>query len=163
GPTVRLGDLRGPDAGRDVLLGHDGPVNGAAFSPDGECLLTAGGELTKVGALAVWRIASPDEPLLLRALPVPGKVTQVEFSPDRRRVLLVLQRRGRTGRSFGEVLVWPFARDALAGEPRRLRLADQAVVNWAAFQPGRDRVFAAAQEVKADAGRLVAWDAGTGK
>jgi WD40 repeat protein/tetratricopeptide (TPR) repeat protein len=163
--VVRLWDLR---SGKDYPLNHDDPVNEVAFNLGAKerYLVTAGGSLTQAGQVRVWRIDVGHEVVAraagkVRRLPLPGKVTQAEFSPDGRKVLIVLKQQQKTqgNRLAGAVVVFDHTNGELTGRARVLRPRDGGVINWAALRPpAGDRVVAAVQE-GADNGKVVAWDA----
>jgi len=76
-PTVRLRDLRRPDAEPIILNGHENWVGAIAFSPDGGTL--ASGSLDRT--IRIWNLRQPDAaPLVLRGHE--DAVTSVAFSPD---------------------------------------------------------------------------------
>ena len=71
---------------RTVLRGHEGTwgVNDASFSPDGERLVTSGGD----GTVRIWDVKTGKQTMLLQH---PPYVTTVRFSPDGTRILSASQ------------------------------------------------------------------------
>ena len=140
-----------------VLRGHSGPVLRAAFSPDGQLVITAsedktarlwnvetGKEITRRPWL--WRlwyaVTDEDVPSPLQHEDV---VKSAEFSPDGRRVLTV---------SGSRVQLW----EAATGKKLTLITAYGARLLSAAFSPDGRRVVTTSFDATA---RL--WDAETGK
>ena len=64
-----------PASGRQAFLGHSGPVWSAAFSPDGEQVVTAGEDAT----VRIWRIGE-NQPRIYRGHD--GPVYAVAFAPQ---------------------------------------------------------------------------------
>ena len=64
-----------------AVFSHDGPVDAAAFSPDGKLVVTGGDDRTA----RLWDAAT-GEPVG-RPLHHPGQVAAVAFSPDGKTVL----------------------------------------------------------------------------
>lgn len=99
------------------LSGHNAPVLGAAFSPDGRLVATA----SEDGTAHTW---SPETGQELSAfLGHTGPVNSVAFSPDGRLILTASE--DRTSR------VW----DAATGEARTVLFGHEGRVNSAAFSP----------------------------
>ncbi|HYO52736.1 WD40 repeat domain-containing protein, partial [Archangium sp.] len=80
--TVRVWRVDGT-GGPVVLRGHEGRVERAAFSADGQRVLTA----SEDGTARVWRADGTGEPVVLGGHE--GKVRFTDFSPDGERVLSV--------------------------------------------------------------------------
>jgi WD40 repeat protein len=82
--TVTVWDV--PTGRKQLTLGHDHPVGGVAFSPDGRLLASAGGRrYSPAGTvLKVWDAQTGQELLSLRGHT--GIVYCVAFSPDGRRL-----------------------------------------------------------------------------
>ena len=94
-----------------ALQGHEGVVNGLAYTPDGRHLATAGFE----GTVRIWDIATGDPVRTLR--PGPSSFTSVAFSPDGT-WLAAAQGSGKfVAKDPGVVIVWEWRTDR---EPRRL-------------------------------------------
>jgi WD40 repeat protein/serine/threonine protein kinase len=69
-----------------ILRGHNERVNGVAFSPDGQRLASASGDINKAGEVKVW---DPVSGRLFFSFPgqaVPNPVVHFAFSPDGRRL-----------------------------------------------------------------------------
>ncbi len=67
-----------------TLIGHEGPIFGIAYSPDGRLLATGGAD----GVVRLWDVSDAASVRLVRELihPNPGGVNMVVFSPDGRRM-----------------------------------------------------------------------------
>jgi WD40 repeat protein len=121
-------------------LKHGGPVNHAAFSPDGTRVVTASDD----GTARVWDAATgkPVSPPLKHG----GPVTHAAFSPDGTTVATASQ--DKTAR------LW----DAATGAPRSPALEHEHRVDCAAFSPDGERLVTASWDKTARV-----WDAATGK
>ncbi len=115
---------------------HDGPVNDAAFSPDGRRVVTASADSTA----RVWDTAMGQS--VTQLLGHAGPVTRASFSPDGRRV--VTASLDRTAR------VWDAATGSPVGPP--LRHEDRVVD--AGFSPDGGRVVTASLDRTARVWRL---------
>ncbi|MFI9275670.1 helix-turn-helix domain-containing protein [Kitasatospora sp. NPDC052896] len=104
-----------PFAGR--LLGHTGPVNAVAFSPDGTLLATASSD----GTLKLWTVA--DRRLEATLTGHGGSVKAVAFSPDGRTVV--------SGSSDGTVRLW----DVADRQPTVTLFGHGGVVRTVAYSP----------------------------
>lgn len=124
--TVQVWDVASGEAVQS-LAGHDGDVFSVRYNPDGETLLTGGGD----GAVIVWDAATGD-PRYTIADAHDGDVFDVAFSPDGALVASV---------GFDGVLrLW----DAATGDP------------LAAYTPGDETRSLAAVAFSPDGARLAA-------
>jgi WD40 repeat protein len=125
-----------------TLRGHDSPVFGLAFSPDGEHLVSASVDQT----VKVW------DPLADRALftqngPVArDRGLAVAFSADSKQVLFAGAQQG--------IFTW----DAFTGRPIQSSNRPGGKVHCAAFSPDRRRLAAGGTD-----GSVVVWELGTQK
>jgi WD40 repeat protein/energy-coupling factor transporter ATP-binding protein EcfA2 len=125
------------------VLGHDGAVLSAAYSPDGSRIVTAvTAEYGYVNTLRIWDAASAKEIAVLRH---GGKVNSVAFSPDGSRIVTAS---GNTAR------IWD---TASAKEIAVLRGHDYDLQS-AAFSPDGSRIVTASWDKTA---RI--WDAASAK
>jgi WD40 repeat protein/serine/threonine protein kinase len=123
-----------------TLIGHEGPVLSASFSPDGAHAITCSEDRTA----RIWNSATGRPTATLRGHQ--GFVTGAEFSPD--------GRRAATASADGTGAVW----DAASGRRiATLRGHRQGVLS-AAFSPEGDRVLTASRD-----GTARLWEAATGK
>jgi len=132
-----------PGRARQVykLLGHTGPVEGVAWSPDGTTLASAGG--VDDNRVIVWDAGAGE---LLRTLEGHAfEVDVVEWSPDGATLA--------SGSGDRAVILW----DAGSGEVRRILEEHTSLVDDLAFSPD-GRVLAAGGVD----GRVILWDVETG-
>jgi dipeptidyl aminopeptidase/acylaminoacyl peptidase len=78
-----------------VLRGHEGWVNSAAWSPDGERIVTASWDKTA----RVWKANGTGEPLVLRGHE--GSVNSAAWSPDGERIVTTSE--DKTARVWSDV------------------------------------------------------------
>ncbi|MDA1050429.1 MAG: protein kinase [Planctomycetota bacterium] len=90
----------------DALVGHLGPPNCAAFSPNGRTLATGGSD----GKLKLWHL--PTRQFLFDLEGHSGSIQQASFSPDGRRLLSI----GASADGGREVIGWS-AESSFAGQP----------------------------------------------
>lgn len=124
-----------PGSRVDLLRGHEGAVNTAAASPDGQRLVSAGVD----GTVRVWDWAGGTEPIVLRGHE--GSVSSAAFSPDGRRLV--------SAGIDGTVRVWSAES---AGELRVLRGHDRGGTS-AAFSPDGRRLVSTGTD-----GTVRIWD-----
>jgi WD40 repeat protein/cell division protein FtsL len=121
-----------------ILRGHENAVWSAAFSPDGQQVITGSDDKTA----RLWNASTGQETIVLRGHS--GRVASVAFSPDGKRVL--------TG-SWGPARLW----DVSTGQMIML-LQGSAGVTSAAFSADGARLVAAC-----DDGTTRIWDAASGQ
>ena len=108
------------DKASRVLTGHEGPVRGVAFSPDGSRLASVAQDHT----LRLWEPATGREIAVARGQQGES-VAAVAFSPDGRRLA--------SGGDDGSVRLW----DAHTGAPLAVCRGHAGPVEVAGLQPGR--------------------------
>src|SRR5258708_5983788 len=126
---------------RHILVGHEYAVNGAAFSPDGELVVTVSTDKT----VRLWQTET-GAPIGMPLIGHADRVTGAAFSPDSRRV--VTTSADKTGR------LW----DAASGQVIVTLTGHTDVVNSAAFSPDGARIVTASRD---ETVRL--WNAATGQ
>jgi WD40 repeat protein/serine/threonine protein kinase len=124
-----------------TLLGQEGDVNGAAWSPDGGRLATS-----SPGQVIVWG-DSTSEPNstgkpLFAFFPPAGRFTTVAFGPDSRIA---------TGMSDGTTIVWKLSADG--AEPILTLAGHDAEVRGVDFSPDGTRLV-----TSSDDGKVKVWD-----
>lgn len=132
--TARVWDVRSGVLVQ-TLRGHSTPVLVAAFSPDGQQVLTG----TQSGSVRLWSVSSGET--LLRLEGHTGQITAAQFSPDGR-VLL-------TASSDGTARLW----NARTGEALTNPSRHRKQVLCARFSPD-GRMFVTASS----AGLVAMWD-----
>ncbi len=134
---------------RLTLRGHRGAVVAVAFAPDGARLATA----SRDGTARVWDALSGEEALALRGHR--GAVLAVAFAPDGGRLT--------TAGEDGAARVWA----AVTGRELLAPAVEPDRVRCLAFSPDGRRLATASTPAAglapARAGRLVVWDAATGR
>ena len=124
------------------LHGHTDTVRGAAFSPDGQRIVSSSDDTT----IRVWD-ANTGQPIGEPILGHTGWVTSVAFSPDGQTIV--------SGSHDGTVRLWRLGPD----RPVELRIDNAGYgIDHVRFSPDGQRVAAAAQD-----GFVRVWDAGTRK
>jgi hypothetical protein len=114
-----------------VVLTHLEEVSSAAFSPDGQRIVTASFDKTA----RVWKADGTGEPLVLRGHE--GMVSSAAFSPDGERIVTAsLDKTARVWKADG------------TGEPRVLR-GHESWVSSAAFGPDGQRIVTASFDATA--------------
>jgi WD40 repeat protein/tetratricopeptide (TPR) repeat protein len=169
-----LSDFRSSEWPKKLL--NETPVNDVCFSPDGKYLFTAGGSLEKKGRAQVWCLGPSLRKGYGWELPSPGKVTQVECSPDGSRLVVVLLKKGNkdnNNKPISKVFVWGIDEQGEPekdgqGKPRKADTlatlsADIGVINRAAFRPPAGDRLVLGTQVSEDKGKVVVWDLLTGK
>lgn len=121
------------------LSGHEGPVLGVAFSPDGKTLATAGAD----GAARTWNLADGRERLVLRGHQ--GRVAALAFHPDGFKL-------ASGGAQPGDVKVWDLTRPTDYAIPVDFA-SERADINALVFTKG-DRELT----VLASGGLVRSWD-----
>ena len=140
-----------------------GPVFCAAFSPDGERLITGGSKpsegdskkatpsepspiFTSTGDedAVIWDVASGDRILTLTAHE--NAVVGVAFNANGNRVV--------TGSHDHSAIIW----DAVTGEVLHVLRGHKAIINCVAFSPTEEKVLTASWD-----GAIILWDARTGR
>lgn len=122
------------------LTGHIRDVNSAAFSPDGERIVTAGSDKTA----RVWDVKTGQT--LLSLTGHTDRVNDAAFSPDGERIV--------TAGADDTARLW----DAGTGQPIRELRGHTDGVNSAAFSTDGERIVTAGNE-----GTTRVWDASTGR
>ncbi|HEY9647032.1 MAG TPA: TIR domain-containing protein [Chroococcidiopsis sp.] len=108
------------------LIGHQDWVSSAQFSPDGQLIVSGGGD----GTLRLWK---PDGELLQTIQGDPTLVTSVSVSPDGELIL--------TSGSDGTVKLW-----SVAGKLLHTLSGHQARVNSASFSPDGQQIASASND-----------------
>lgn len=124
---------------RSTLLGHDGPVLNATFSPEGAWLVT----VSEDGTARVWDAETGGAVAVLRRNTLP--IVSATFSPEGKRVV--------TACEDGTARVW----DAQSGEEIAVMRGHAAPVLSATFDPEGARVVTTSED-----GAARVWDAETG-
>ncbi|MGI6414290.1 MAG: WD40 repeat domain-containing protein [Thermoguttaceae bacterium] len=120
-----------------LVMRHAGPVTAVAWSPDGQCLVTA----SKGQWITLWNAATGQEILNIKGHP--GSMASVAWSPDGTRLA--------SAGSDRNVRIW----DAERGQGPQVIQRAGAV--WLAWSPTGDCL------ASTDASRLSIWDPRTGK
>ncbi|MCA9538442.1 MAG: caspase family protein [Myxococcales bacterium] len=129
-----------------VLTGHDGGLTAAAFSPDGQHIVTA----SEDGTARIWQADGEGDAIVLRGHG--GAVLDASFSPDGQRVL--------TASADGTARVWQLGERARPRIVARIVTPDETPVRSAAFDPDGARIVTGAADGavriwRADAGGLL--------
>lgn len=123
-----------------TLTGHTGPVNSAAFSPDGKRIVSASDDKT----LRLWDSETGEEIITLTGHT--GFVYSVAFSPDGKMIV--------SGSSDNTLKLW----DAKTGRELRLLSGHTGPVVACAFSPDGKQIISASED-----GTLRIWKTKTGK
>lgn len=118
--------------GRAELTGHEGAINGVAFSPDGRFLAAGSADST----ISLWDVSKGERIAELKGHE--GKVEGVAFSPDGKTLATV----GELTNAPGEVFLWD-----VPSRRKRLSLAGHTgPVNAAAFSRDGSRLATGSQD-----------------
>ncbi|HKB38633.1 MAG TPA: WD40 repeat domain-containing protein [Gemmataceae bacterium] len=132
---------------RTTLRGHEGPVTGMAFSPDGK-LLAAGSD----GLVKLWDLATGQELVKLGRLSTYFR--SLVFSADGRTLITGAGSDGRPS----EIKLW----DVATGAERLAIIDDEGVLAAVAITPDGKTLISSSGKVK-KSGKVKLWDAATGK
>jgi WD40 repeat protein len=143
-PAPRWPGLTPPGAERLRLVGHQGLVWSASFSPDGARIVTASGD----GTARIWDAATGQEIIALRGHESDNEngVWSASFSPDGARTV--------TGGSDSTARIW----DAATGQEILALRGHGRIVFSASFSPDGARIVTGDSD-----GTARIWDAATGK
>jgi WD40 repeat protein len=144
--TIQLWDTKGRALHR--LVGHDGLVTAASFSPDSKTLATADGKATRL-----WDVAKGEA---RTAEGVPAGAERLAFSPDGKTLVCVVGR--------GEIRLW----DVAAGKVARTFSAEHpkdvpVIVSSIAYAPDGKTLAVADTDGHPGPSYLRLWDPETGK
>ncbi|MBO6717568.1 MAG: WD40 repeat domain-containing protein [Rhizobiaceae bacterium] len=147
--TVRIWDV---ETGEEinVLVGHEGPINGIVYSPDGSRIATSSGDYYWSSSNSgdqtarLWDATSGAEIAVLRGHE--GHIRSIEFSPDGSRVL--------TASNDNTARIW----DAADGREIRTLTGHSDTVSRAVFSPDGNKVATSGFD-----GTARVWDANTGR
>jgi WD40 repeat protein len=128
------------ETGKEVFTGaYDFRVNKIDFSPDGESVLSAGGERNfETGALIVWDVETGEE---IERIPHDNEITSAAFSPDGNFVV--------TGRLGGIASVWDVETGKLITQ-----ISHEDDVMSVAFSPSGEFVASGSAD-----GQVIVWSA----
>lgn len=135
--------LRNAICHNTIILGHNGRVNSASFSPDGKRVVSTP---TEDGILRVWDAESGQKLKNLTSSYIIDEYTSAAFSPDGKRIVVASRN------NIVQVL------DTETGEELNALMSHNDSVNSAFFSPDGKTIVSAS-----DDGTICIWDAESGR
>jgi len=142
--TVRVWDISPEGTREQATIAVQSAVQSLAYSPDGEWLATTSDD----GNARLWDASTGR---IARTFSGASASYKVAFAPDGQTLV--------TSGVFGPAILW----DVASGEVRRILRGAKGYLGGVAFSPDGDLVAVGLGETNIGSGRVLLWDASTGR